>query len=188
MHKGKRWLNYNPQPTGALIHEICSNPVDLKDFCDYFWLFSSNAESRTSRVRFQCGRPWSHLRVLPCACQYHCRARVSITAVRVSVSLPCACQYHCRARVIITAVRVSLSLPCACQYHCRARVSITAVRVSVSLPCACHYHCRARVSITAVRVSVSLPCACQYVCRALHLVCLRRWRKHLEGECTVEWA
>ena len=43
------------------MHEICSDIVDLKDFCSYLWLFTSKAESRTSWVRFQCGRPWDHL-------------------------------------------------------------------------------------------------------------------------------
>ena len=34
--------------------------VDLKDFCNYFWLFASKAESLVSRVCFQCGRPWDY--------------------------------------------------------------------------------------------------------------------------------
>ena len=42
------------------MHEICSDRVNLKDFSNYLCLFTSNAESRTSRVRRQCGRPGDH--------------------------------------------------------------------------------------------------------------------------------
>ena len=43
------------------MNEICTDIVDQKVFCNYFWLFRCNAETRTSTVRFRCGRPWNHL-------------------------------------------------------------------------------------------------------------------------------
>ena len=48
----------------------CSYRVNLNYFCNCLWLLASKAESRTSRVRFQCGRPSHHLLIthphLPC--------------------------------------------------------------------------------------------------------------------------
>ena len=35
------------------MHEICSDGVELKDFCHYLLLFTSKGESRTRRVRFE---------------------------------------------------------------------------------------------------------------------------------------
>ena len=43
------------------MHRVYSDTVEVKDFCNYLWLFTSEANRTSSRVRFHFVMPWDHL-------------------------------------------------------------------------------------------------------------------------------